>query len=356
MISLRLVTVVVLLCALRVHAINIRVDYTYDTNNFFDTPQKQAAMEAVADRYERIIQTNLVGVSPAGTGTGTPPHWRVGFTHPGTGDPFQLSTAPSSALDLVAPLGLADEYGFAGLAVDEWIVFVGGRPLNGAAGRGGTSTGTNIHSTYEDLNGPMHRGFVSNTPGVLTSGRDLPAWGGSLSLATDLVDPWHFDLATPAPPNTIDFYSIALHEVGHALGLNIGFWNQWKQYMSSVKYTGPAVIAAHNADNNANNTFLQVRNATDVHWSNNAFGSFIYEDGDPNLVGTVGLGVLQSPLMDAFADFDASLRRLELTNVDVAALRDLGWTVQLNVIPEPTSLVVIAAPAVALLFRRRCRA
>jgi hypothetical protein len=54
------------------------------------------------------------------------------------------------------------------------------------------------------------------------SARDLPAWGGSLSLATDLSDPWHFDVATPAPVGILDFYRIALHEVGSLRMLGVG--------------------------------------------------------------------------------------------------------------------------------------
>ncbi|MEM6750936.1 MAG: hypothetical protein AAF612_10740, partial [Planctomycetota bacterium] len=174
-------------------AINVVVDYSYDTNNFFDTQAKRDAMQAVADRYSRVITSSLAAVSPAGTGSGTSAGWRIGFTHPGTGGSVQISTAASSATDPLVGVGaaVANEYGFAGLTADEWTLFVGGRAQS-AAGSGGTATGTNFTTTFDDIQGPMHRGFDDNTPS--DSVGDLPRWGGSISFDTGRT--WHFDLDT----------------------------------------------------------------------------------------------------------------------------------------------------------------
>ncbi|MGJ8723117.1 MAG: hypothetical protein ACSHYB_01055 [Roseibacillus sp.] len=158
-------------------AINIVVDYTFDTGNFFDTTAKRDVMEAAAARFSAIINSELAPVSSSGTSSGTGAGWRVGFSHPGTGADFQLSTAADAGSDPLTGAGAAAAggYGFAGLNANEWILFAGGRSLV-SAGEGGTGTGTNFTSVFNDVNGPMNRGFDDNTPA--NSVGDLPRWGG----------------------------------------------------------------------------------------------------------------------------------------------------------------------------------
>ncbi|MCB1099013.1 MAG: PEP-CTERM sorting domain-containing protein, partial [Verrucomicrobiae bacterium] len=79
------------------------------------------------------------------------------------------------------------------------------------------------------------------------------------------------------------------------------------------------------------------------------YDSYIFSEANPNLIGTVGTGVLQDMLMEPSADFTATVRRLELTNVDVAALQDLGW----SVVPEPSTSFLLGAGALCLGLRRR---
>ncbi len=324
-------------------AIDIVVNYDYDTNNFFDTQAKQDAMQAVADRFSRVINSSLLAVGPGGTAE-TPAGWRVGFTHPGTGASFQLSTADSSASDPILGAGgpAADAYGFAGLNTDEWILYAGGRS-QANAGLGGTGTGTNFTSTFDDELGPLHRGLIPNTPAA--SSADLPVWGGSISF--DTAETWHFDTSTLAGPNTVDFYSIALHEVGHALGLSSG-WNQW-QTDGDGNYVGPAAIAAYNADNDPDLAELGLVDPNDNHWAEDAYDSFIFEHGQPNTIGTVPDGTKQDLLMEPLQDFGGLQDRFELTNVDVAALEDLGW----SVIPEPATAGLLVVGGIACLTRRR---
>jgi len=324
-----------LLPAAGVAAIDIRVDYTFDTGNFFNTPERRAPLEAAAARLSTVITSSLNAVSPAGTSTGTGPDWRVGFFNPSNGQPWQLSTAPNAASDnlLFAGVPAANGYGFAGLAQDEWILFAGADDLPGnTAGFGGTGTGTNFTTTFNDLQGPMHRGLISQTPGPTTDTvRDLPAWGGAISFDTGLN--WNFDLdSSPSDPTSTDLYSIALHEILHALGVSTS-WNQWQQHVSGNDFSGPESLAAYNADNNASLSSLQLAGGGNPHWADGIYGSQIFDAGDPNFVGTVGDGPLQDLLMEPVANFSPSVRRFELTNVDVAALRDVGWDTIDGVIP-----------------------
>ncbi len=338
--NILLFAVLATLAASSAHAINIVVDYGFDTNNFFDTQEKKDAMQAVADRYSAVITSSLLAVGPGGTATGTRPSWRIGFTHPGTGAAYQLSTAADSTSD---PLGgTANEYGFAGLAADQWIVFAGGRSLPGAA-VGGTDTGLNYTNTYTDLDGPLHRGLVSET--LSDSGRDLPSWGGSL--AFDTGTSWHFDLNSTAGASDLDFYSIALRELGRALGL-ASTWNQWADNGAGL-YIGTEAIAAYNADNGTSLPTLSLAGAINENWMEGAYDSFVFRDGNPNTMGTVPNDTMQDLLMEPLSNFGGSQNRLELTNVDVAALEDIGW----SVIPEPSRALLGPLALALAAFRRR---
>jgi hypothetical protein len=310
---------IVILCGVApALGITIVVDYTYDTNNFFDTKPKRDALQAAADRFSAIITSPLAAVSPDDSMAG----WRIGFTHPGTGEPFEISTAISAASDPIRPLSAAaDVYGFEGLPADTWILYAGGR-AQGSAGIGGTATGTNFSSTFDDFTGPFHRGLMPNTPSATVN--DLPLWGGSISFDTNTL--WHFGPEIPAPLDAVDFYSIALHEIGHALGLSAR-WNQWTDHVIGATYSGNNAVAAYNTDNSASLSGLNLESATDLHWQDGAYDSVIFPGGSPNYIGTVGAGNLQDLIMEPIAHTNQTVRRFELTNVDVSALADLGWTI-----------------------------
>lgn len=316
---------------------NIIIDYSLDTNNFFSTQARRDALQAAADRWSNIITSPLTAVGPGGTGTGTGAGWRIGFEHPGLGGSWEISTAANASSDPInlAGGGTADQYGFGGLAANQWRLYAGGRSI-GSAGSGGTGTGTNFDSTFNDLQGPMHRGVISNTPANTVF--DIPAWGGSITFNTSTN--WHFGIGTPSPGSTVDFYSIALHEIGHALGLSTGTWNQWDALQFGASFTGTRAVQALNADNGTSATSINTVNSFDnFHWADGVYDSFIFPMGNPNLAGTVGSGVLQDLLMEPTANFTGSLRRFELTNVDVGALQDLGWSVL--AVPELSSFLYL---------------
>lgn len=304
-----------------VDGIEIVVDYTYDTQGFFDEPIRRTAIEAVANRYSQVITSELLAVEPV-LDLGQPTTWRIGFDHPGIGGIYQLSTAPSRSEDPIfsSSSDEADEYGFAGLAENEWILFAGARSLANA-GLGGTATGRNFTNVFDAVEGPMHRGVIDNTPS--NSINDLPAWGGAITF--DINSNWHFDLTEVVGNGEIDFYSIAMHEVGHALGLS-NSWNQWERNVSGSEYRGEHAVAAYNKDNDTTLDFLATESSNNLHWSDGNYQSYIFPLGSPNRVGTVGDG-LQDLLLEPIANFSSTTRRFELTNVDAAALVDVGWSI-----------------------------
>jgi len=325
-------------------AITIVVDYQYDTNNFFGDQVRRDSLEAAADRYSRIITTSLDAVSLVDDDLDQ----RIGFTHPGTGASWDVSSASGVGSDALGGFGVADDYrGPWSVGAGEWILYAGGRSIS-SAGVGGTGTGLNFDSVFDSPTSITNRGFRNPEP---TGLGDLPVWGGAITFDNDGGVNWHFDHTTAAPLLSTDFYSIALHEIGHALGLSTS-WNDW-QDNGAGSYTGANAVAAFNADNGAVLSSLNEVSAGNRHWAEDLYDANIFAAGDPNLTGTVGLGTLQDLLMEPEADFNGTVRRLELTNVDVGALSDLGWTV----VPVPAAfpLFVSAGLVLGALGARRRR-
>lgn len=299
-----------------VAALNIVVDYRYDTSNFFNTQQKRDSLEAAAARYSAIITTSLSAATLADNSTDP----RIGFTHPGTGANFQVSAAVSQATDALAGSGVANEYrGPWTIAANQWILYAGGSPLASSA-QGGTGTGLNFTTVFTDGSSHLNRGFRATG-----TASNLPVWGGAITFDNDGSTTWHYDLNTPATGSESDLYSIALHEIGHALGLSSS-WQEWTNFSSGGHFSGTNAVAAYNADNGTSVSSLNEVSASNHHWQDGSYHSFIFPNGNPNYVSTVGPGVLQDLLMEPTANYTATVHRFELTDVDVAALRDIGWS------------------------------
>lgn len=142
---------------------------------------------------------------------------------------------------------------------------------------------------------------------------------------------WHFDHTTAAPGSKTDFYSIALHEVAHGLGLTTASGRPWIDFITDDEFQGANALAAFEEDNGQALSGLDMHSAGDRHWKDGVYQSFIFPLGNPNLIGTVGAGVLQDLLMEPTANFiSPGLRRFDITNVDLAAAQDVGWSVISN--------------------------
>lgn len=327
-------------------ALEIEFDFTFDENGFFDSSTTEGAaartaLEAVGQRYSEIITTSLGGASIDSSNNA-----RIGFTNPSTGQSIQISGASSAATDPLASGqngSVADVYAATTFAADTLTIFAGAGP-NIGFGIGGTGTGLNFTSTFTDDNSHLNRGFrapgESGLPEVPGAPLNLPVWGGFVGFGSTVN--WHFEVDTAASSGETDFYTIALHEVGHVLGLSLTF-DDFSDNVVGDQFVGANAVAAANADNGTSLTDLDLVSTTDFHFADNnplisngaqipadpdAIQSFIFAGGNPNLAGTVGLGVLQDTLLEPVANTNPAnnLSRFELTNVDVGALEDIGWT------------------------------
>lgn len=313
--------------------LDVLVDYRYDSRGFFDDPDAREAIEAVARRWSRIIDQSLSAVDSPDDEVDR----RFLLRNPSTGNTIQVSSAASPKSDALVRNGAppANEY-WDGITIPEdiWIVYVGARRIDSLAAGGPLGGGMNFESVFDEPEGLLNRGFNSGF-GSLT------VLGGNITF--DLDENWDFNYEGFPAEDKVDFYSIALHEMGHCFGLAATGVEEWSNFVNGQSFVGPNALAAFRLDNGDNAqriplTGIRILNGTsrfDFHWKDGQVPSRIFQPGLPNDLGTVGPKDFQEALMSSTAAINGLFPRLELTNVDVAALEDLGWKVISGDLPRP---------------------
>ncbi len=263
-------------------SIDIVFDYCYDANNFFDLGSAdglaaRARMQEAGSYFESIFADDLAAIIPSG-----PNHWTPSFYDPSTG------VWQDGTYDMTVP-------------ADTIIIYIGGRDMSalGSSARGGYSVSGTL--TWKET-------VKSRGENPIT---DFGPWGGSISFDTALNSSYSWNFSTDAPGfYEYDFLSVAIHEIAHVLGF--GSADSWD-----------------NLVNTSNNTFLGTESVAEygepvpldsinAHWA----------------VGTMSElnGIAQEAAMDPNI---ANGQRKFFTNLDNAALDDLGW----DVVYPPTLLV-----------------
>jgi hypothetical protein len=306
-------------------AFNITIDYTFDLpanggNNFFGSGnpqgltggnQAKAALEAAASYYNTILTDTfdpIVVPSPyhsnASGSNGTISwSWQASFPNPSNNMASQV-VVPN--LNVVS---------------DQYIVYAGGRTLSAnRAGEGGfggfstastTLTGLNSFTPTDLINIPAIT--ASFNQAITTRGElgGFSKWGGVIAFDNDGSTSWFFNhLGTPSG-NVTDFYSVAIHELSHAIGFGVS--SEWQSPTLIPAGTSSFVGANAMAQNGGNPVPLDITIGSPqlAHWIAGKM-SVVY-----------GTSTQQEAVMDP--DLQNGTRK-KLTALDAAGLQDIGWS------------------------------
>lgn len=293
-------------------ALSFIVDYTYDTLNFFDTQAKKNVFEAALASVGDNIPDTLNAITPT-----APESWQITFSHPGTG-------ATQTVYDPTIP-------------ANTLVIFAGGRDLSAPtlaqAGPGGYAV-TACYGTPGNLcEQARYRGESGETRGPTAT--ESAWWGGAITFDTSLDSgqSWHFgDLSSSPGVNENDFWSVALHEFLHILGIGIqsspGSETPWQNQISGGQFTGANSVAEYGGNVPLDGGL--------GHWANGTMST------------VAGTSTPQEANLDPSITIGS--RKL-LTDLDYAGLQDIGWDV--TVVPEPGSALLLGLGLIGLAIRRK---
>ncbi|PPD20274.1 MAG: peptidase M10A and M12B matrixin and adamalysin [Methylomonas sp.] len=280
-------------------AVVFDIDYSYDSHNFFADPLRRDIFQAAANFFEIHLSDELRAITSSGVN-----RYDAIFSRPDTGVSMTLNNFSVAANTLT--------------------LFVGGQNLGGATlGLGGPG-GYSVSGTTSFLNNAISRGQGNGTQGVVegSGAYDFAPWGGSVSFNT--ASHWYFDndVSTNEAFSGSDFFSVALHEIGHALGFGIA--DSWENQIIAGAFAG-----ANSASLFGGNVPLS---GDHVHWAEGTQINGWETAFDPTLTNGT---------------------RKRLTQLDLAALQDIGW--QVTPIPLPGAVWLFASALLGLMGVSRKR-
>lgn len=245
--------------------IDIQFDYTYDTGNFFADPNRKAVLDLAANVYEERITDDLAAITPSGGNT-----WDAILNDPS-------GTGTQTVSNLTIPAGVLK-------------VYVGSRNFGGSTLAVGGPGGYSANGDSSWLNIVAARGQAG---ALLSPNRDFGPWGGSLAFSTTAN--WYIGTDATVPSGKTDLYSVAIHELGHLLG--IGTIESFTSKVTSQQFNGEAT-KVYNAGASVPVT------SDSAHWA-----ASVESDGNQAvMIPTIPAG-----------------ERLFVTSVDWGALQDIGW-------------------------------
>ena len=248
--------------------LDIRFDYRYDTRGFFSGAniERRQILEAAAAIFEERISSTPPSITPSGIN-----RWTLSFDNPDTGTAVTLT-------NLHVPAGTM-------------TVFVGARSLSSdALAQAQFGYGYFGDSAWVKL-------FVGKN-----NTANFSPFGGAISF--DESTPWFFDLKPDTLdlfPDKYDFFSVAIHEIGHLLGISgrsrafaaLSVEGKFLGPVSQSLYGGPIPLAEDGS-----------------HWQQDV----LFEGSSPAMTTTI-----------------SNNERKSFSKLDFASLVDIGYELKLPV-------------------------
>lgn len=270
------VAMLVALFAAPAAAVQITLDYRFDSAGFFAAnPAAQAALQAAADLFAVRLTDSLDAIAPDASNT-----WSMRFYRPDTDALGNWVTNPTVAANTL------------------WV-FVGARDLP-AGVLGETSSGGYTADGYDPwFNTLDTRGEINAVgPGAT----DFGPWGGAIAFDLDADgNGWHFDHTAPVTAGASDFYSVAVHELAHILG--VGIAESWDRLVEAGVFVGVESVATYGAP-------VPLDPPYHWHWADNVQSTVNGHYQEAALTPYLTLGT-----------------RRHMTDLEWAALADIGWVV-----------------------------
>lgn len=280
-------------------AITVKLDYTYDSTGFFNAgtangAAARATVEAAATYFSTILNDTFNSIQtppPVASSVSSALYvwtWTATFNNPSTGAGVTLS-------DQTIP-------------ANEYRVYVGARALGGSLGVGGPggwgfNAGPNPNGGFTSAE-ISQINTINSTFGPNVENRGEPKgfvrWGGALTFNNTTT--WNLNHTVNPTSGQNDLFSVAIHELGHAIGL--GASEDWNDLRSGSAFVGSAAMATHGGAVSLSGDL--------AHWANGTI-STVY-----------GTTTTQEAAMDP--DITVGTRK-RFTTLDAAALTDIGWEV-----------------------------